>query len=54
MTLGVLNVRDVVRSLMALNVLEDTNSSDIVTTLDEDRSTVVKFDHAIDFISLEV
>jgi len=52
--IGILNVSNIVGTGVGLNVLEDTHTANIVTTLDENGGTVVEFDHAIDFISLEV
>ena len=50
----VLDVSDIVGTGVALNVLEDTDTTNIVSTLNEDGGTIVEFNDTIDFISLEV
>ena len=39
---------------MGFDVLEDTNTTNIVAAGDEDRGTVVEFDDTIDITSFEV
>ena len=39
---------------MVLNVHEGTNTTDIVSTDDEDVASVLALDNAVDFIGLEV
>ena len=39
---------------MSLNVLEDTNTTDVVTTNDEDLSAVLVLDEALNFTGLKV
>jgi len=39
---------------MSLNVLEDTNTTDVVTTDDEDLSAVLVLDEALNFTGLKV
>jgi hypothetical protein len=50
----VLNVSNVVRSLVDFNVLENTNATDIVSTSDENGSTVLELEASIDITGLEV
>lgn len=54
MTGAVLDVRDVVRTGVGLDVLEDTDTTDIVSTGDEDGGTVVEFEDSINFVGDEV
>jgi hypothetical protein len=51
---GVLDVSNFVRTGVVLDVLEDTNTTDVVTTDDENGGAVVEFDNAVDFASLKV
>jgi hypothetical protein len=51
---GVLDVGDLVGTGVVLDVLEDTNTTDVVTTDDEDGGAVVKLDNTIDLTSLKV
>ena len=54
MTVGILNVSNVEGAGVALDVLEDTDSADVVTTDDEDLSTVLVLDEALNFTVLKV
>jgi len=51
---GVLDVGDLVGTGVVLDVLEDTNTTDVVTTDDEDGGAVVKLDNTVDLTSLKV
>ena len=51
---GVLDVSNVEGAGMSLNVLEDTNTTDVVTTDDEDLSAVLVLDEALNFTGLKV
>ncbi len=51
---GVLDVSNVEGAGVALDVLEDTDSADVVTTDDEDLSAVLVLDEALNFTALEV
>jgi len=51
---GVLNVSDLVRTRVVLDVLEDTNTTDVVTTDDEDGGAIVKLDNTVNLTSLKV
>jgi len=51
---GVLDVGDLVGTGVVLDVLEDTNTTDVVTTDDEDGGTVVELDNTVDLTSLKV
>ena len=51
---GVLNVSNVEGAGVPLDVLEDTNTTDVVTTDNEDLSAVLVLDEALDFTSLKV
>jgi len=51
---GVLDVGNLVRTGMVLDVLEDTDTANIVSTGDEDGGTVVEFDDRVNFVGLEV
>jgi len=51
---GVLDLDDLVGTWMVLNVHEGTNTTDIVSTSDEDGASVLALDDAIDFTGLEV
>ena len=51
---GVLDLDDLVGTWMVLNVHEGTNTTDIVSTLDEDGASVLALDDAVDFTGLEV
>ena len=52
--IGVLDLDNLVGTWMVLNVHEDTDTTNIVTTLDEDLSAILEFDNSINFASLEV
>ena len=54
MATGVLDVGDLVGTGVVLDVLEDTNTTDVVTTDDEDGGAVVKLDNTVDLTSLKV
>ncbi len=51
---GVLNVSNVEGAGVLLDVLEDTNTTDVVTTDNEDLSAVLVLDEALDFTGLKV
>jgi len=51
---GVLNVSDIERAGRLFNVLENTDSSDVVTTDDQNLSAVFVFNEAFNFSSLEI
>jgi len=51
---GILDVDDLVGTWMVLNVHEGTNTTDIVSTLDEDGASVLALDDSVDFAGLEV
>lgn len=51
---GVLDVSNVEGAGVSLDVLEDTNTTDVVTTDDEDLRAVLVLDEAFDFTSLKV
>ena len=51
---GVLNVSNVEGAGVSLDVLEDTNTADVVTTDDEDLSAVLVLDEALNFTTLKV
>ena len=51
---GVLDVGDLVGTGVVLDVLENTDSTDIVSSLDENRRAVFVFDNAVNFTSLKV
>ena len=50
----VLNVDNLVRTWVVLNVLEDTNTTDIVSALNVNLGSVLEFNHLIDVSSLQV
>ena len=54
MATGVLDVGNLVGTGVVLDVLEDTNTTDVVTTDDEDLRAVLVLDEAFDFTSLKV
>ena len=54
MATGVLDVGDLVGTGVVLDVLEDTNTTDVVTTDDEDGGAVVELDNTVDLTSLKV
>ena len=45
---------DFVRTGVVFNVLELSNTTDVVTASDEDGGAVVEFDYSVDFTSLKV
>jgi hypothetical protein len=51
---GVLDVGDLVGTGVVLDVLEDTNTTDVVTTDDEDGGAVVELDNTVELTSLKV
>ena len=51
---GVLNVGNVEGAGVSLNVLEDTNATDVVTTDDEHLGAVLVLDEALNFTALKV
>jgi len=51
---GVLNVSDLVRTGVVLDVLEDTNTTDVVTAGNENGGTVVELDDRVNLVGLEV
>lgn len=51
---GVLDVSNVEGAGVSLDVLEDTNTTDVVTTDDEHLSTVLVLDEAFNFAALKV
>ena len=53
-SLGVLDVSNVEGAGVSLDVLEDTDSADVVTTDDHNLSTVLVLDEALNFAGLEV
>ena len=53
-TVGILDVSNVEGAGVALDVLEDTDSADVVTTDDEDLGAVLVLDEALNFAGLEI
>jgi len=53
-TTGVLDVSDLVRTGVVLNVLEDTDTSHVVSTSGENGSAVIELDNTINITSLKV
>lgn len=53
-TSGILDVDDLVGTWMVLNVHEGTNSTNIVSSLDEDGAAVLALDNSVDFTGLKV
>lgn len=51
---GVLNVGNVEGAGVSLDVLEDTNATDVVTTDDEHLGAVLVLDEALNFTALKV
>jgi hypothetical protein len=51
---AVLDVGNVVRTGVGLNVLEDADTADIVSTGDEDGCSVVEFEDSINFVGDEI
>lgn len=54
MSLGVLDVNDLVGTWMVLDVHELSNTTNIVSSCDEDVSSILEFDNFVDFASLKV
>jgi hypothetical protein len=52
--LGVLDVSNVEGAGVSLDVLEDTNTTDVVTADNEDLSAVLVLDEALNFAALKV
>jgi len=53
-TIGILDVSNVEGAGVTLDVLENTDSADVVTTDNEDLSAVLVLDEALNFTALEV
>jgi len=53
-TTGVLNVCDLVRTGVVLNVLENTDTTNVVTTSGKNSGTVIELNNTVDFTSCEV
>ena len=53
-TIAILDVSNVEGAGVTLDVLENTDSADVVTTDDEDLSAVLVLDEALNFTALEV
>lgn len=53
-TLSILDVDNLIGTWMVLNVHEDTNTTDIVTSLDENLGSILEFNNSINFTSLKV
>jgi len=51
---GVLDVGDLIGTRMVLDVLEDTNTTDVVSSLDKHGGSVFELDNAVDLTSLKV
>ena len=51
---GILDVSNVEAAGVSLDVLEDTNTTDVVTTDDEHLSAVLVLDEALNFTGLKV
>jgi len=47
-TTGVLNMGNLIRTWMVLNMLKDTNTTDVVSAGDEYGGTIIEFDNAAD------
>jgi len=54
MTVGVLDVCDVEAAGVVLDVLEDTDATDVVAADDEDECAVLELDEAFNLASLKV
>jgi hypothetical protein len=52
--IGVLDVGNIEAAGVLLDVLEDTDSADVVTTNNEDLSAVLVLNESVDFTSLKV
>jgi len=53
-TSGVLDVSNIEGARVSLDVLEDTDSADVVTTDDQNLGTILVLDKALNFTGLEV
>jgi len=53
-TIGVSDVGNIEAAGVLLDVLENTDSTDVVTTDDEDLSTLLVLDEALNFTGLKV
>ncbi len=54
MTVGVLDVSNVEAAGVALDVLENTDTTDVVTTDDDHEGTLLVLDDGLDLTALEV
>ena len=54
MTVAVLDVSNIEGARVSLDVLEDTDSADVVTTDDQNLGTILVLDKALNFTGLEV
>ena len=54
MALSILNVSDIKAAGVLFDVLEDTDSSNVVTTNSQNLGTVLILDEALDFSSLKI
>jgi len=52
--IAVLDVGNFVGTGMVVDVLEDSNTANVISAGDEDRGTVLELDEAVDFVGLEV
>ena len=52
--MSVLNVGDFVGTGVVFNVLEDTDTTDVVSAGSEDEGAVIEFDDSVDLTSLEI
>lgn len=53
-TLNILDVGDLVGTGMVLDVLEDTSTTNVITTSDEDLGVVLKLDNAVNSVGLQI
>ena len=53
-TLSILDVDNLIGTWVVLNVHEDTNTTDIVSSLDENLGSILEFNNSINFTSLKV
>lgn len=53
-TLGILDVGDLVRTGMVLDVLEHTDATNVITASAEDLGVVLKFDNTVDSVGLQI
>ena len=54
MSCGVLDVSNIEAAWMLFDVLENTDSSDVVTTDEENLSSVLELNEALNFVCLEI